>query len=239
MHARLFVLLAAVPLLTGCSLVFPITDPLAGSTIDAHDILITGSDVGMLNGATAGDETEPFASTIDDYLALRATGIPRIEPEPCGDAVVDLVLLDRDAGAAGTIYAAPRIVLTSGYELLQTGREFSSAGEAETWFDDYREVLEGCPEFTVHLEDSDLQVMQSVTDAGYDIDGFLVRLEITGQTDATPSYNEQWMLRDGPFAVLISSATDDGTDDALLPAVDVVHERLVAAVAAAGATPSP
>ena len=239
MHARVLVLLAVVPILGGCSIVFPITDPLAGSSIDAHDILLTGGDVGVLDGATVQEESEPFASTVDDYLALRATSVPPIEPESCGDAVIDLVLLDRDAGAAGTMYAAPRIVLANGYELLQTGREFPSAGQAETWFADYREVLEACPEFTVHLQDSDLHVTQTVTDAGYDIDGFVVRLGITGQTDETPSHNEQWMLRDGAFAVLVSSASEDRTDDELIPAVDAVHERLVAAVAAAEATPSP
>ncbi len=78
------------------------------------EVLITGGDVGELEGATAAEATEPFASTVDDYLALHATGIPPIDPEECGDAVVDLVLLDRDAGAAGTIYAAPRVVLANG-----------------------------------------------------------------------------------------------------------------------------
>jgi hypothetical protein len=237
--ARVLVLLAVVPILSGCSLVFPITDPLAGSSIDAHDILLTGSAVAMLDGATTQEESEPFASTVDDYLALRATSVPPIEPDACGDAVIDLVLLDRDAGAAGTMYVAPRIVLESGDELLQTGREFPSAAEAETWFDDYRDAIEGCPEFTVHLQDGDLRVRQTVTDAGDDIDSFVVRLEITGQTDGTPSHNEQWMLRDGRFAVLVSSAGDDRTDDQLAPAVDAVHERLVAAVAAAGQAPSP
>jgi hypothetical protein len=39
----------------------------------------------------------------------------------------------------------------------------------------------------------------------------VVRLEIDGPDDAeTPDFNEQWMLRDGPFAVLVSSASDDG-----------------------------
>jgi hypothetical protein len=234
-----FARLLLVPLLTvtalsGCSLVFPITDPLSGATVGAHDVLITGGDVGELEGATVNDETEPFASTVDDYLALHATGIPAIEPEECGDAVVDLVLLDRDAGAAGTIYSAPRIVLANGYELLQTGREFPSAAEADAWFEDYRELLETCPAFTVEAADGDIVVTQSVTDAGYSIDGFAVRLEIDAPASSgTPDFNEQWMLRDGPFAVLVSSASDDPDDEALLPAVDLIQQRLVAAVAAA------
>lgn len=233
MHARLLVLLAVVPLLTGCSLVFPITDPLAGATVDAHEVLITGSDVSELEGATAAEETEPFASTVDDYLALHATGIPPIEPESCGDAVVDLVLLDRDAGAAGTIYAAPRIVLSNGYELVQTGREFPAEGQADAWFADYRELIEDCPAFTVHDSTGDIVVTQRVSDAGYEIDGFVVRLEIAGPDPEAPTFNEQWILRDGPFAVLMSAQSADGDDDAMLDAVDLVHRRLVAAVAAA------
>jgi hypothetical protein len=231
--------LILVPLLTvgalsGCSLVFPITDPVAGATVDARDVLITEGDVGQLDGAVANDETEPFASTVDDYLALHATGIPPIDPEQCGDAVVDLVLLDRDAGAAGTIYTAPRIVLDTGDELLQTGREFPSAAEAETWFEDYRELLESCPAFTVEADAGDIVVTQSVTDAGYSIDGFVVRLEIDAPDGGeTPDFNQQWMLRDGAFAVLVSSASDDPDDEALLPAVDAIQQRLVAAVAAA------
>ena len=227
-------------MLTGCSIVFPIADPLAGTTVDAHEVLIAGSDVGQLEGATTTEATEPFASTIDDYLALHATGIPPIEPEECGDAVVDLVLLDRDAGAAGTIYSAPRIVLANGQDLLQTGREFADAGDAEEWFADYRELLEGCPAFAVHASDGDIVVTQKVSDAGYEIDGFVVRLEITGPDgEQTPDYNEQWMLRDGPFAVLVSSPSVDGADDALLPAVDLLHDRLVAAVAAAASDDAP
>jgi hypothetical protein len=202
--------------------------------VDARDVLITEGDVGELDGAVANDESEPFASTVDDYLALHATGIPPIEPEECGDAVVDLVLLDRDAGAAGTIYSAPRIVLANGHELLQTGREFPSAEAADAWFADYRDLIEDCPAFTVRAESGDIVVTQTVTDAGYDIDGFVVRLEIDAPADSeTPDFNEQWMLRDGPFAVLISSASDDPDDEALLPAVDAIHGRLVAAVAAA------
>lgn len=218
-------------LLSGCSLVFPITDPLAGATIDAHEVLVTGGDVGLLDGATAGEETEPFASPVDDYLALRATGIPPIEPERCGDAVVDLVLLDRDAGAAGTIYTPPRIVLANGQELVQTGREFPGPEQAEGWFAAYREILEDCPGFTVHTDDGDIVVSQKVGDAGYDIDGFVVRLEIVGP-DGTTTYNEQWMLRDGPFAVLVSSTSGD-PDETMLPAVDLVYQRLSAAVDAA------
>ncbi len=230
----LLIPILGVGLLAGCSLVFPITDPLAGATVDAHEVLITGSDVGDLEGATATDETEPFASTIDDYLALHASDIPAIDPEECRDAVVDLVLLVRDAGAAGTIYSAPRVVLVNGFELLQTGREFPDADQADQWFEDYRERLESCPAFAVHLSSGDIVVTQKVSDAGYDTDGFVVRLEITGTDDSgTPDYNEQWMLRDGPFAVLVSSASDNGDDEALLPAVDLLHQRLVAAVAAA------
>jgi hypothetical protein len=225
----------AVSLLAGCSLVFPITDPLAGATVDAHEVLITGSDVGELEGATGTEATEPFASAVDDYLALHATGIPPIEPDECGDAVVDLVLLDRDAGAAGTIYAAPRLVLPDGYELVQTGREFPGTAEAAVWFDDYRELIESCPAFVVHDPPGDVVVTQKVSDAGYEIDGFVVRLEIDGPDDGPPTYNEQWILRDGPFAVLLSAQSADGGDDAMLPAVDLVHERLIDAVAAAAA----
>jgi hypothetical protein len=235
--ARLIALsLLTLPVLAGCALVFPITDPLAGATVDAHEVLITGSDVSELEGATAAEATEPFASNIDDYLALHATGIPSIEPGECGDAVVDLVLLDRDAGAAGTIYSAPRVVLANGYELLQTGREFTSAAEADAWFADYRDLIESCPSFTVHATDGDIVVTQRVADAGYLIDGFVVRLEIEAPPGVdTPDFNEQWMLRAGPFAVLVSSASDDPDDDALLPAVDAIQARLVAAVAAAAA----
>ncbi|MEQ1737716.1 MAG: hypothetical protein ABL886_15085, partial [Rhodoglobus sp.] len=197
-----------------------------------------GSDVRELDGATTTEAVEPFASSVDDYLALRATGIPPIDPEECGDAVVDLVLLDRDAGAAGTMYAAPRVVLANGYELLQTGREFPDADQAEEWFADYRERIEDCPAFTVEASDGDIVVTQTVSDAGYDIDGFVVRLQIDGSAE-TPDYNEQWVLRDGPFAVLVSAASEDDDDDALLPAVDLVHERLVAAVAAVAADSAP
>ncbi|MEO5921110.1 MAG: hypothetical protein ABIQ01_08200 [Pseudolysinimonas sp.] len=222
-----------VVLLAGCSGDSGGIDVPAHSVVDAHEILITGADIEReLDGAQALDGTEPFASTVDDYLAARASDIPPIDPEPCGDAVVDLVLLDRDAGAAGTVYTAPRIRLQNGYELVQTGREFAGADAAETWLAAYRAVLEGCPEFTVHLEDSDVRVAQTVTDAGSGRDGFVVRLEITGEA-GTPTYNEQWVLRDGPFVVLASSATGDGDDAALLPAVDAIHARLVAAIDAA------
>lgn len=238
---RVALLVAPVLVLTalaGCSLVFPITDPLAGTTVDARDVLLTGSDVRELDGATTTEEVEPFASGVDDYLALHATGIPPIDPEECGDAVIDLVLLDRDAGAAGTMYAAPRVVLANGYELLQTGREFPSADRAEEWFTGYRDRIESCRGFTVHASDGDIVVTQKVSDAGYDIDGFVVRLQIDGPAN-TPDYNEQWVLRDGPFAVLISAASRDDDDDALLPAVDLVHDRLVAAVAAGAANSAP
>ena len=237
--ASLVIPVLCLSVLTGCSIVSPVTDPLAGATVDAHDVLITGGDVGELEGATATEATEPFASVIDDYLASHATGIPPIEPEECGDAVVDLVLLDRDAGAAGTIYSAPRIVLANGAELLQTAREFPGADQADAWFEDYRELIEDCPAFTVHASTGDLVVTQKVSDAGYDIDGFVVRLEIAGPDGSVPDYNEQWMLRDGPFAVLLSSASDDSDDEAILPAVDLLHGRLVAAVAAAAARDAP
>ena len=64
----------------------------------------------------------------------------------------------------------------------------------------------------------------------------MVRLEIEAPAGVdTPDFNEQWILRDGPFAVLVSSASDDPDDEALLPAVDAIQARLVAAVAAAAA----
>jgi hypothetical protein len=233
-HARVLVLLAVLPLTAGCVMASPASDATDGTVIDARDVLLTGIDITQLDGAQALDETEPFASTVDDYLARRATGLPAIDPARCGDAVVDLVLLDRDAGTAGAVYSAPGVRLENGFGLVQTGREFPSADEAEKWFADYREVLEGCAAFTVETPDGDVAVVQTVTDAGFPIDGFLVRLVITAPDDTT-SYNEQWMLRDGPFAVLVSSASDDADDEALLPAVDLLHDRLVAAVDAAAA----
>ncbi len=232
MRARVLVLLAVLPLAAGCATASPTSDIPAGTVIDARDVLLTGIDTTQLEGSQALDETEPFASSVDDYLARRAADLPPIDPAACGDAVVDLVLLDRDAGAEGAMYTAPGIRLENGFGLVQTGREFPTADQADEWFADYRSALEGCDAFTVRSADGDVEVTQAVTDAGLDIDGFVVRLKVDGPDDTT-TYTEQWMLRDGPFALLVSSASNGPGDEALLPAVELLHRRLVAAVDAA------
>jgi hypothetical protein len=231
-RARVLLLLAVLPLAAGCGIASPDSELPDGAVVDARDVLLTGVDTALLEGAQALDETEPFASSVDDYLARRAADLQPIEPTACGDAVVDLVLLGRDPGADGTVYTAPGIRLENGFGLVQTGREFPSADEAEEWFAAYRAALEGCDAFTVTTPDGEVEVTQEVADADLDVDGFVVRLEVTAPDDTT-TYNEQWMLHDGPFALLVSSASNSAGDDALLPAVDLLHERLVAAVNAA------
>lgn len=210
-------------LLTSCALTPPVLggrpgDPLAAGAFSDEDV------AGLL--ILNDDESDLGASTVAAHREHFLASTPVVEPESCRDSMAPLLLLDRDAGAEGTVFRPPPLVRDApGADLVvaQYARRFPSSADAASFLTDLRTARGSCPEFAVV---DGPRSEQTVVDGAFAVDAAGFAVEATSADGETTS-NFEWVLVHENVAIALDAALRDEDDRQVLDALaDEYAQRL-------------
>lgn len=177
-------------ILGGCALTPPVLGAPSGEG-PASAGRFTDADIGRLL-ILSDEASDPGASSVADYRARQDADLPAVDPAACRNSVAPLLLLDRDAGADGTVFEPPALFrTTAGRDLVvaQHARRFGDAEEASAFVAELRRRRDACPAF----DSPDGRVARTTETGGFAVPavGFATT---TTAADGSTRESFEWVL---------------------------------------------
>jgi hypothetical protein len=210
-------------LLTSCALTPPVLGEAPGVPPAAEGF--TDEDVAALL-ILGDDESDLGMSTVAQHREHFLASTPEVEPASCRDSMAPLLLMDRDAGAEGTVFRPPPLFRDApGADLVvaQYARRFPSSVDAADFLSALREARASCPEFGIP---GDPPTTQTVIDGDFAVDAVGFAFDRTVTTGLPPATFE-WVLVHGNVAIALDAAIlDDDDRDVLDGLAEEYAQRL-------------
>jgi hypothetical protein len=175
-----------------------------------------------------GDPESPLgASSVADDLADAQNAAPEVDPAPCRDSTVALVLFDRDGTAEGTVFRPPTLFRDApGADLLvtQVARRFASPADADDFLGDLRAARSACPAYTT-ADGSTVEQAVVAGDLAVSSAGFAVTVT-SGDGSSIQTY--EWVLVEGDVAIsLRADLLDEDAAATLRALAEEYADRLI------------
>ena len=143
----------------------------------------------------------PEQSVADWYDEAGSQAPDAFDPVSCRNSVSPVLLYDRDAGAAGTVYRPATVEREYDGATVtanQFARLFESDAEAEAFLRALRADREACPVFEIE----GTRVGQSVLDGDFSVAAVGFAFDVTSP-DGSSNGAIEWVLRDGNLVLAL------------------------------------